>query len=82
MKYIIKTAKKLLPILCVIAGYGALMLLRRYKIVNPYMIQILMFAGVNIMMTVSLNLVNGFHRAILHRARGLHVAGGVKARRS
>jgi branched-chain amino acid transport system permease protein len=60
MKYIIKTAKKLLPILCVIAGYGALMLLRRYKIVNPYMIQILMFAGVNIMMTVSLNLVNGF----------------------
>ncbi|MEL7602285.1 MAG: branched-chain amino acid ABC transporter permease [Bacillota bacterium] len=60
MKYIIKTAKKLLPVLCVIAGYGALMLLRRYKIVNPYMIQILMFAGVNIMMTVSLNLVNGF----------------------
>jgi branched-chain amino acid transport system permease protein len=35
-------------------------LLRRVGVVNNYHVQIMMFAGINILMTVSLNIVNGF----------------------
>ena len=54
------TIKKFLPLVCVAVLYFAIALLRRVNIVNNYHVQIMMFAGVNIMMTVSLNLVNGF----------------------
>jgi branched-chain amino acid transport system permease protein len=55
-----KHFKKALPILGYIAIYGLIILLKSAGIVNNYHIQILMFAGVNIMMTLSLNIVNGF----------------------
>ncbi len=56
----ITTVKKYLPLAGVIVGYFLLMMLKDMKVMNAYQMQILMFAGVNIMMTVSLNLVNGF----------------------
>ena len=52
--------RKLLPILGVVALYYLIMYLKSIKVMNPYHIQVLMFAGVNIMMTISLNIVNGF----------------------
>mgnify|MGYP000974543805 CR=1 FL=1 len=57
MKAIIR---KILPLLGVVALYFLLMYLKSIKVMNAYHIQVLMFAGVNIMMTVSLNIVNGF----------------------
>ncbi|WRS26171.1 branched-chain amino acid ABC transporter permease [Oscillospiraceae bacterium MB08-C2-2] len=52
--------KKYLPLVCVVVLYIVIALVRQAKIVNNYHIQLLMFAGINIMMTVSLNIVNGF----------------------
>lgn len=53
-------SKSVLPIIGFAAIYGLIMLLKSLGIANNYHIQILMFAGVNIMMTLSLNVVNGF----------------------
>lgn len=36
------------------------MILRSADIINGYYMQVMLFAGVNVMMTASLNLVNGF----------------------
>lgn len=52
--------KKLIPLVCVVVLYVLITLLRQANIVNNYHVQIIMLAGVNIMMTVSLNIVNGF----------------------
>lgn len=52
--------KKALPIVCIVALYFLIMFLKQVGVVNNYYIQILMYVGVNIMMTASLNLVNGF----------------------
>lgn len=52
--------EKYLPLLYLAALYALITLLRQIKIVNNYHVQILMFAGINIMMTVSLNILNGF----------------------
>ncbi len=58
------TVKKFLktyyPILGTILLYMLIMVLREVGIMNGYYIQIMMFAGINIMMTASLNLINGF----------------------
>ncbi|MPM78889.1 hypothetical protein SDC9_125904 [bioreactor metagenome] len=43
-----------------IAIYLLTILLLKGGIINKYYIQVMMFAGINIMMTASLNLVNGF----------------------
>ncbi len=55
-----KILKKFYPILLAIALYIVVSLLRNMGVVNNYHVQIMMFAGVNIIMTVSLNLINGF----------------------
>lgn len=58
------TVKKLLktyyPLLGAIVLYVLIMVLREFGILNGYYIQVMMFAGINIMMTASLNLINGF----------------------
>ncbi|MBQ2270529.1 MAG: branched-chain amino acid ABC transporter permease [Firmicutes bacterium] len=55
-----KKVKSLYPALMVVVMYVAIMVLKEFKILNGYYIQVLMFAGINVMMTASLNLVNGF----------------------
>ncbi|MBR1455852.1 MAG: branched-chain amino acid ABC transporter permease [Oscillospiraceae bacterium] len=60
MKKCLLLLKKFGPLLGSILFYALIMFLRREKILNGYYMQVLMFAGVNVMMTVSLNLVNGF----------------------
>ena len=55
-----KKVKSLYPALMVVIMYVAIMVLKEVRILNGYYIQVLMFAGINVMMTASLNLVNGF----------------------
>lgn len=43
-----------------ILSYLAIEILNKIGIINSYYLQILMFGGINIIMTISLNLVNGF----------------------
>jgi branched-chain amino acid transport system permease protein len=43
-----------------ILSYLIIEILNRVGIINSYILQILMLAGINIIMTISLNLVNGF----------------------
>ncbi|MEN6340713.1 MAG: branched-chain amino acid ABC transporter permease [Clostridiaceae bacterium] len=52
--------KSAYPAAIVLALYVVTMLLLKVGIFNKYYIQVMMFAGINIMMTASLNLVNGF----------------------
>ncbi len=52
--------KKAAPVLGLAGLYLVITLLRKMGVLNNYHVQVLMFAGVNIMMTVSLNIVNGF----------------------
>jgi branched-chain amino acid transport system permease protein len=56
-KRLLKTAY---PAAIVVALYILTIALQRIGILNKYYIQVMMFAGINIMMTASLNLVNGF----------------------
>lgn len=55
-----KILTKILPLLGTAALYFLIQFLLSRKIINPYHTQILMFACVNIMLTVSLNIINGF----------------------
>ena len=55
-----KFGRKFGPLLGVIAFYALVMILRSADIINGYYMQVMLFAGVNVMMTASLNLVNGF----------------------
>ncbi|MCD2493674.1 branched-chain amino acid ABC transporter permease [Lacrimispora sp. NSJ-141] len=57
VKRVIKT---IYPAAIVVLIYVFVTVLRSVGIMNGYYNQILMFAGINIMMTASLNLVNGF----------------------
>lgn len=50
----------ILPIVLFLIGYGILELLRADGILNPYYAQILVFIGINIILTIGLNLINGF----------------------
>lgn len=52
--------KKYGPLLGCIAFYALVMVLRSVGILNGYYMQVMLFAGVNVIMTASLNLVNGF----------------------
>lgn len=52
--------KKYAPLLGCIVFYFLVMFLRKIDILNGYYMQVMMFAGINVMMTASLNLVNGF----------------------
>ena len=52
--------RKFGPLLGAIAFYALIMILRSADIINGYYMQVMLFAGVNVMMTASLNLVNGF----------------------
>lgn len=58
------TAKKCLkrwyPLVCTVLLYILVVVLQSVNILNGYYMQVMMFACVNIMMTASLNLVNGF----------------------
>ena len=55
-----KLFKSVYPAALVFLFYVLVTLLRSMRILNAYYIQVMMFAGINIMMTSSLNLVNGF----------------------
>ena len=55
-----KLIKSIYPALSVVLLYVVVTVLRSVGILNGYYIQVMMFAGINIMMTASLNLVNGF----------------------
>ena len=55
-----KLLKTIYPAAIVVLLYVLITVLRSAGILNGYHVQVLMFAGVNIMMTASLNLVNGF----------------------
>ncbi len=55
-----KLIKTIYPAAIVVLIYVLVTVLRSVGIMNGYYIQVLMFAGINIMMTASLNLVNGF----------------------
>lgn len=50
----------ILPIILFLAGYGILEGMRSSGILNPYYMQILVFIGINIILTIGLNLINGF----------------------
>lgn len=50
----------LTPWLLFLLGLGLTWALPRYGLINPYHEQVLMYVGINIMLTVSLNLVNGY----------------------
>lgn len=52
--------KKYGPLLGCIVFYVLVMVLRSAGILNGYYMQVMLFAGVNVIMTASLNLVNGF----------------------
>ena len=52
--------RKFGPLLGCIVFYVVIMLLRKADIINGYYMQVMLFAGVNVLMTASLNLVNGF----------------------
>ena len=56
MKYL----KKYYPVLISVALYFLITTLRKHKILNGYIVQVLMIAGINTIMTLSLNLINGF----------------------
>jgi branched-chain amino acid transport system permease protein len=51
--------KILIPSL-IAAGFAAALVLDRFPVLDPYVMQILMYIGINIMLTTSLNLVNGY----------------------
>jgi branched-chain amino acid transport system permease protein len=55
-----KLVKTVYPAAIVIVLYLAMIILQKLGIFNKYYIQVVMFAGINIIMTASLNLVNGF----------------------
>lgn len=55
-----KLLKTIYPAAIVVVLYVLITRLRSFDVLNGYHIQVMMFAGVNIMMTASLNLVNGF----------------------
>lgn len=52
--------KKYGPLVGCIVFYALVMVLRSVGILNGYYMQVMLFAGVNVIMTASLNLVNGF----------------------
>ena len=55
-----KLIKTIYPAAIVVLIYVLVTVLRAAGIMNGYYNQVLMFAGINIMMTASLNLINGF----------------------
>lgn len=55
-----KLLKRFAPALCCVVLYFLITFLRSKKILNGYIVQVLMFAGINTIMTCSLNLINGF----------------------
>ena len=55
-----KLIKTVYPAAIVVLLYVLIQVLKEADILNGYYIQVLMFTGINIMMTASLNLVNGF----------------------
>ena len=52
--------RKIAPLLSCVIAYIIIMQLRKSGVINGYYMQVMMFAGINVMMTASLNLVNGF----------------------
>ena len=55
-----KYLERFYPVLIGVALYFLITTLRKHKILNGYIVQVLMFAGINTIMTCSLNLINGF----------------------
>lgn len=51
--------KKYLPLLAVFVIYVAITLLNKARVINNYILQVLMFVGINMIMTLSLNIVTG-----------------------
>lgn len=59
-KRLFEFAKSHRTLLSLIALYLLIVLARRFELLSSYFIQILMFVGINIVMTVSLGMINGF----------------------
>ena len=55
----IATNRRLLPILLVV-GLALSFLIPEFNLVNPYVQLIMMYVGINIILTLSLNLINGY----------------------
>lgn len=60
MKTVKRILKSIYPALIAVILYFVITTLRSKRILNGYIIQVLMFSGINIIMTASLNLINGF----------------------
>ncbi len=60
MNTVKKLFKAFYPVLAVVVLYILVTVLRSVGVLNGYYVQIMMIAGINIMMNASLNLVNGF----------------------
>lgn len=42
------------------AGFLTCCLIQRFKLINPYILMVIMYVGINIILTASLNLINGY----------------------
>lgn len=51
--------RKILPILTVV-GFALSIAVPRFNLLNPYIQLVIMYVGINIILTVSLNLINGY----------------------
>ncbi|WP_026368417.1 branched-chain amino acid ABC transporter permease [Aminiphilus circumscriptus] len=70
------TLRKYLPILGLAAFYLLVMALRKAGILTSYYVQILMFAMINCMVTLGLNLINGFTGQFSIGQAGFVAVGG------
>jgi branched-chain amino acid transport system permease protein len=70
------TLRKYLPILGLAAFYVLVMTLRKAGVLTSYYVQILMFAMINCMVTLGLNLINGFTGQFSIGQAGFVAVGG------
>ncbi len=70
------TLRKYLPILGLAAFYLLVMALRKAGVLTSYYVQILMFAMINCMVTLGLNLINGFTGQFSIGQAGFVAVGG------
>jgi branched-chain amino acid transport system permease protein len=53
-------SKRRFVIALLAASFILMLLLPRYHLLNPYLQQVLMYIGINIILAESLNIINGF----------------------
>lgn len=71
-----KFLKEKKSILIIVLLYVVLQVLYSIKLINSYQMQLILFAGINIIMTVSLNIVNGFTGQFSIGQAGFMAVGG------